>query len=88
MWAAIIAWLRNAAIAEAIRKYGFQIVKQLLMAALVWVREKNDHPEWDEATRHAKLKEHLKNLDLVPSTPVDDWVIDAVADYFLRSKKK
>lgn len=75
--------LFNNHIRGLITKYGKQVVLQLLKAGYEWMRIKNSHPEWNEYDRHRELAKHLRSLDLIPETQIDEDTIDFLCKFFL-----
>ena len=86
-WRVALAML-NRNVRYVISTYGWTVASQLLRAGWDYAAEKHLHPTWTQAERRAFLSWRLKQLDLVPTTTVDEQAIGWLVDYFLPEPRK
>jgi len=69
-------------------QYGWAIVRQLVQAGFDYVEDTHDNPQWTPDERRANLASHLKSLDMVPGTKIDNDLVAAIVDHFLGPKNQ
>jgi hypothetical protein len=84
IWLRFIAYL-NPVLRNLIKKYGWNVVKQLAIVGLTYAKNKQGLKTEEE--RHDELARLLRAADLVPGTSVDDDAIEALVVYFLGPRK-